>query len=275
MRAQAGYRHTYYELGKEFAGLDAHGTAEVASLGLSWPLVRTQTTRLALGLSYLYKELEDHQDATGLHNSKHSELLPLTLAFHHRDRQGITYGSLTYTAGNLKLDEQLRVIDRISGTDTRGHFDKWNLDLARLQRTGIAGLTLFGRGAFQWAGENLDSSESFLPGGARGVRAYPQAEGAGDEGWLVQLEARYRLNALEPFLFYDASRVWLNARDSGIQPPVTDNTRTLAGAGVGVRYNRGPLDISAALAWRTRGGEPEAETRDRNPRLWASAVWHF
>lgn len=275
LRGQAGYRHTYYELGEEFAGLDAHGTADVATLGLSWPLVRTRETHLVLELSYQHKDLEDHQDATGTHNDKRSDLLPLTLQFHHRDSQGITYGTFAYTAGNLDLDARLRAADKISGTDTRGHFDKWNLDLARLQRTDITGLTLFGRASLQRAAKNLDSSESFLLGGASGVRAYPQGEGSGDEGWLLQLEARYRLNAAEPFVFYDAGRVQINARRGSIRPAVTSNTRSIAGAGLGIRYNHGPLNLSTAVAWRTRGGEPESDSRDSDPRLWATAGWRF
>lgn len=275
LRGNVGYAHTYYELGKDFENLGAHGTAKVTSVGLAYPILRSQKANLALAVSYQHKALEDRQDAVGTRNDKSSNALPIVLQFDRRDSGGITYGALVYTAGRLKLDAALEAADIASHANTRGHFDKWNLDLARLQTTPVSNLTLFGRFSGQWAGKNLDSSESFILGGASGVRAYPQGEGTGDEGYFVQLEARYRLGAAEPFAFYDAGRVRINAEPGGILPPVTDNTRSLAGAGLGVRYSQGPLALEAAAAWRTLGGAPTSDTQDRRPRLWASASWRF
>lgn len=275
LRGTVGYAHTYYELGKDFKNLKAHGTARVTSLGLSYPILRSQKANLALAVSYQHKALEDRQDATNTRNDKSSNALPIVLQFDRRDGGGITYGALVYTAGRLRLDAALEAADIVSNTNTRGHFDKWNLDLARLQTTPVSNLTLFGRLSAQWAGKNLDSSESFILGGASGVRAYPQGEGTGDEGYFVQLEARYRMGAAEPFAFYDAGRVRINAAPGGILPPVTDNTRSIAGAGLGVRYGSGPWSLEAAAAWRTHGGAPTSDTQDRRPRLWASALWRF
>lgn len=275
LRGSLGYSHTTYELGKDFRDLDAHGTAKVTSIGLSYPLLRSQAVNLALGVFWQNKDLEDRQDATHTRNSKESDVLPVSLQFDRRDAWGVTYGALVYTAGRLALDAELDSADRASNTDTRGHFHKWNLDLARLQTTPIANLNLFGRASFQWAGKNLDSSESFFLGGAQGVRAYPQGEGNADEGWLVQLEARYRIGRIEPFLFFDAGRVDIHAEPSRITPPVIDNTRSLAGSGPGLRYAGGPLALEATLAWRHRGGAPQSDTRDDQPRLWVGASWQF
>lgn len=275
LRGNVGYAHTYYELGKDFEPLKAHGTAKVANLGLSYPILRSQTANLALAVSYQHKDLEDRQDAVGIRNDKSSDTFPIVLQFDRRDAGGLTYGALAYTAGRLSLDATLEAADSASNANTRGHFDKWNLDVARLQTTPVANLTLFGRFSGQWAGKNLDSSESFILGGASGVRAYPQGEGAGDEGYFVQLEARLRMGAAEPFLFYDAGRIRINAEPGGMIPPVTDNTRSLAGAGLGVRYAPGPFALEAAAAWRTQGGAPTSDTQDRRPRLWASAIWRF
>lgn len=275
LRGNVGYAHTYYELGKDFANLQAHGTAKVTSAGLSYPILRSQKANLALAVSYQHKALEDRQDTTGTRNDKSSDTFPIVLQFDRRDGGGITYGALAYTAGRLKLDAALEAADIASRANTRGHFDKWNLDVARLQTTPVSNLTLFGRFSGQWAGKNLDSSESFILGGASGVRAYPQGEGAGDEGYFVQIEARLRMGAAEPFLFYDAGRVRINADPGGMIPPVSDNTRSLAGAGLGVRYNEGPFAVEAAVAWRTHGGAPTSDTQDRRPRLWASANWRF
>lgn len=275
-RASLGYAHTYYELGKDFAALDAHGTAKVTSLGLSYPLRRSQRTNFIAGLSFQRKELDDRQGATATHNSKHSEVVPLTLQFDHRDTYGgITWGALAWTAGQLDLDATLTAQDQVSGADTRGSFNKWNLDIARLQSTSWSAFTLFGRLSAQWAGKNLDSSESFLLGGASGVRAYPSGEGNGDEGWLVQLEARWRQGAFEPYVFHDAGEVKINAKPAGLVPPVIKNTRAIAGSGLGLRWAVRPVSLDAAVAWRTQGGTPDSDTEDRNPRVWARLTYHY
>lgn len=278
LRGNVGYAHTYYELGEDFATLGSHGTAEVTSAGLTYPLVRSQKTNLTLGATFQHKRLNDRQDSTATSNDKRSDSLPVSLQFDHRDGLGgggISFGSLTYTTGRLKLDAQLEAADIASNTGTRGAFDKWNLDLARMQLTPIQNLMLYGRFSGQWAGKNLDSSEGFSLGGANGVRAYPQGEGNGDEGWLVQVEARYTMGKLVPYAFYDAGEVRVNADPGRITPAVTDNTRRIAGAGLGLRYADGPWSLDASVAWRTDGGRPVSDTRDRNPRLWLTANWRF
>jgi hemolysin activation/secretion protein len=275
LRGDVGYSHTYYELGKDFKNLKARGTAKVSSAGLSYPVIRSRDANLNLSAKFQHKDLEDRQDATASRNTKQSDVLPISLQFDRRDAYGITYGNLTYTAGRLKLDAALEAADIASGTDTRGHFGKWNLDLARLNTTPIDKLTLFGRLSSQWASKNLDSSESFILGGANGVRAYPQGEGNGDEGWFVQLEARYRLGNVEPFVFHDEGRVRINADPGRITPAVTNNTRSIAGSGLGVRFAQGAFSLEAAAAWRTKGGAPQSDTKDDKPRLWATAGYRF
>lgn len=275
LRANVGYSHTYYELGEDFASLDAHGTAKVTSLGLAYPILRSQQANLAVGLAYQHKRLEDRQDATNTRNDKESDVLPVTLQFDRRDAWGVTWGSVAYTVGDLDLDAALKAADRASRMDSRGHFDKWNLDIARLQATSIANFNLYGRLSAQWAGKNLDSSESFLLGGPNGVRAYPVGEGNGDEGYLVQLEARYRLGSVEPYLFYDVGKVRINADNGRLVAPLADNTRSIAGSGLGLRWQHGDFGLDAALAWRTHGGKPQSDTRDTNPHGWVSLVWRF
>jgi len=278
LRANLGYAHTYYELAKDFASLQAYGTAKVTSAGFSYPLVRSQQSNLTLGAAWQYKQLRDQQDSTASHSDKSSNSLPISLQFDHRDGLGgggISYGALAYTAGRLKLDSGLENLDTNSKADTRGSFQKLNLDVARLQATPVAGLTFFGRASVQWANKNLDSSEGFSLGGASGVRAYPNGEGDGDAGWLAQLEARYAMVPFSPYAFIDAGRVKVNADATSIIPAVTNNTRSLAGFGLGTRYSAGAWNLDAALAWRSRGGQPTSDTKDTNPRLWVTAGYQF
>lgn len=277
LRGQIGYAHTYYELAKDFKSLDATGTAKVSSLGLSYPLIRSQRSNLNVSAVYQHKRLRDEQGSAASDDRKSSDSFPVTLSFDHRDSLGgggITYGSVIYTWGDLQLDRGLCAADRASGQDTRGNFNKFNLDIARLQAL-PAGFTLFGRFSGQWADRNLDSSESFSLGGAYGVRAYPSGEGNGDEGWLAQLELRYSLGAFAPYLFHDAGRVKINAKPGSLVPAVADNHRSISGSGLGVRYQQEGWNLDASVAWREHGGRPESDTKDRNPRLWISAGYQF
>lgn len=159
LRAQVGYSHASYQLGKDFSTLDATGTARIGSAGLSYPITRSQTTNLNLSGLYQHKALNDKNGLAASDDSKKSDSLVLTLGFDRRDSLGgggITYGALAYTTGRINLGAALEATDRTSAQNTRGSFDKWNLDLARVQTTGIDGFTLFGRLSAQSAGKNLD-----------------------------------------------------------------------------------------------------------------------
>lgn len=278
LRGNVGYAHTYYQLGNDFANLGATGTADVTSAGLSYPLIRSQISNLVLAGTYQHKRLNDKQDLVGTSYGKSSDSLPIALNFDYRDSLvsgGVTFGALTYTPGTLHLDDALAAQDAASGRDKRGRFNKLNVDVARLQQTPVSNLTFYGRASAQWADKNLDSSEGFLLGGPNGVRAYPVSEGAGDDGWLAQLEMRYALGEVVPFVFYDAGKVRINAKAGNLAVPVTTNTRSLAGGGAGVRYQHGALSIDASVAWRTEGGDAVSDTKAKNPAVWLAFLYRF
>lgn len=272
LRAQVAYGHTAYQLGKEFSELDARGTARVASAGLSYPLVRSQRRNLSLGVDLVHKALRDNYRAADVRQNKFSNSLPVALRFDARDSLaggGITFGTLGWTPGTLKLDSDLTLSDGLTARSA-GHFNKLNLDVARLQSL-TSRWSLYGRFSGQWTRDNLDSSEDFGLGGPTGVRAYPLGEGYGDRGWLAQLEVRYAMGGINPFVFYDAGRVQTVAHpwQDGV------NHRRLAGAGVGARLNWAGVQAEASVAWRTTGGDPTSDSRKRTPTLWASMAYAF
>ena len=275
LRGNVGYSHTSYELGKDFANLQSTGTAKAASLGVSYPIIRSQRANLTVAASYQHKKLNDKQGLASTNENKSSDSLPITLQFDQRDGLGgggITYGSLAYTPGRLKLDTALTTTDQTSGQNTRGRFDKWNLDIARVQALS-ASFTGFGRVSAQWAGKNLDSSEGFSLGGANGVRGYPSGEGNGDEGWMAQLELRYAMGAFNPYVFHDSGRVKINADTGSLAVAPNTNHRSIGSFGVGTRYTEGNINLDASLAWRTHGGQPQSDTADRDTRAWVT-VWY-
>ncbi len=275
-RANVSYARTYYLLGKDFAASDASGTAEVYSAGAAYPVVRTQAVNLTANLSYQHKRLHDIQGAAGTESRKSSDSIPVNLQFDARDgflAGGVTYGSVGVTAGRLTLSDV--ATDVTSGLNSRGSFNKWNLDIARLQSTWAANLSFFGRVSAQWASKNLDSSERIGLGGPAGVRAYPVGEGFGDSGWLAQVEMRYQAGAFAPYAFYDAGSVRINAKPESLATVPSTNERSVAGAGLGTRYQRGPWNLDLAVAWRVHGGTPEADNVLRDPRVWLTARYLF
>ncbi|MDE2402782.1 MAG: ShlB/FhaC/HecB family hemolysin secretion/activation protein [Burkholderiales bacterium] len=273
LRGNVGYAHTHYELAKQFASLDATGTADMTTVGLSYQLIRSQQINVSVVGAYQHKKLDDRQGTTNTRSDKKSDAIHLTLQFDRRDGfggGGITYGSLGYTRGELDLDASLKAADAASAK-TQDSFDKWNLDIVRTQATPVSNLTLFGRVSAQWAGKNLDSSEDFGLGGPNGVRAYPTDEGFGDEGWLMQIETRYQMGSVAPYAFYDVGRTKINKNLWA----AGNNKRELSGYGLGLRFTEREWSVDASLAWRDLGGQPTSDTADRYQRLWMTVSRRF
>ncbi|SEA35166.1 Hemolysin activation/secretion protein [Desulfuromusa kysingii] len=265
MRGQIGYAHTDFEVGKEFSNLDATGKAQVGSLGLSYPLIRSQKTNLRLAAVYQHKRLEDKIGLTHNTTRRSSNSIPFSLFFDHRDGlagSGISYGSISWTVGRVTFKENVN-------NSPEGSFQKINLDIARIQQL-TSKSSLFARVVAQKSNSNLDSSEDFGVGGIYGVRAYSSGEGYGDQGILAQLELRYRIRTLTPYLFYDLGHVRIDK--SNAHPA---NHRRIEGAGLGLRGEYKNLYTHVAVAWRTKGGASLTDSKDRNPRLWATLGYRF
>lgn len=263
LRGTLGYAHTDYTLGKGFEGYT--GTAKVASVGLSYPLVRSERVNIVLSATYQQRELDDDAAFIGYNRATDSKTLPLGLRFDARDGLaggGITYGGVTLTPGQLDVE----VLGR---TEIDYRFTKATLELARIQALGQH-LTLFGRFSGQWSDRDyLDGSENFFLGGPMGVRAYPAGEGSDSEGWLTQFELRYRAaRGLAPYLFLDAGRTPNGGIDEG-------KTRSLSATGLGIRYNLGGLNVDISSAWKIDGGDALSDDRQRNPRIWAAVSYRF
>ena len=269
LRGNVGYSHTEYELGKDFKATQSSGTARVTSLGLSYPIIRSQRANLTVVAATQEKRFKDSRldPATESINTerKSSQTTPIALQFDRRDNLGdggITFGSATLTHGRLKLDGA-------DDNNTRGTFNKFNLDVVRLQAV-TPSATMYARFNAQEADKNLDSSEGMSAGGANAVRAYPSGEWSGDVGWLTQLELRHSMGAYAPYVFYDHSRIKANAKGTG------NTTRKYSGYGVGLRYQRGSWSADLTMAWRGNGGRPaDLSERDAKPRMWLSVMYGF
>ncbi len=268
------YAHLSYRLGYEFEPLDAHGTANVVSLYGSYPLVRSRDTNLRAVWDFDSRTFRDEVGATSSVTDRSARVAIVGLAGDHSDRfwgGGWTTFSVNWAVGDLNIKTPLaRAIDAATAR-TNGSYNKLSFDIARLQQ--LRGpLSLYGEARGQVASKNLDSSEKMELGGAYGVRAYPEGEAYGDQGYILTAEARLRLAALSKLLrgrleavaFVDHGSVTLNKSPWNADP----NHRTLSAAGVGLNWaDSHGLLLKVAYAFKL-GNEPALSAPDRSGRLW-------
>jgi hemolysin activation/secretion protein len=274
-RVGAAYSHSKYQLGKEFDALGANGTTEAASLFTSYPLYLSQISTLFGTLTYDAKKFNDNLDSVFSKTEKRVQSLSIGLSGDHLDKiygGGRTSIDTAFYAGHLRLDETSQQID-VASAKSSGDFVKASYFLNRLQRLAdqdTLSVSLSG----QLAGNNLNSSEKYSLGGSYGVRAYPQGEASGDAGSMLNVELTHNfMPQLQGVLFYDYGHIKINHNNFS----TADNTRTIAGAGVGVNASLHGLRLNSYLAWRTQGGVPMSEpvSVDRTPRLWVQVSGEF
>jgi hemolysin activation/secretion protein len=270
LKAGLAYSDLHYRLGREFEPLGAHGSAQVATGFIAYPLIRSQGNNLNVQLSYDDKRMNDKIDATFSDSSKKVSVWTLGLSGDRLDGffgGGITAYSLSLYGGQLRLDSASAALDSgAGGHRTNGNYSKLSFSALRLQRLG-GNWQLYGALTGQAAAKNLDSSEKMSLGGAYAVRAFPQGEAAADEALLFNLELRYsfaQLPGLQAIAFYDAGSARIN-REALITD--SNNRRHLSGEGLGLQWNyNNSFTLRAYVAWRN-GSRPVSDT-DRTPRVW-------
>ncbi len=258
-----GVSRMTYDLGGAFSALGATGTANTVSLFGSRPLFHLTDHQMKFVYGYDYRQLEDDLGFAGsyyqallknafgnLDSEKHSHNLHVGIEGADRFPKAgiaITYDTKA-TMGWMSMDSDYsKFMNRYS--DTEGRFMKLEANLTAVQSLGHM-TDVVAKLSGQMANRNLDSSEEFYLGGARGVRAYPQAEASGDQGWLGSLELRYhtKLPGLTLSTYLDGGHVKLVKNSSA-----PDNSRSLKGWGIGVAYSK-PDDWFARLDYARRIG---------------------
>jgi len=271
-KATAGvaYSHLEYKLGHNFAPLPQYdGTADIASIYGSYPLIRSRNTNLYAGLAFDAKKFRDNWEPNP---DKKSQVLMASLYGNHRDYiggGGVSAYSATFHAGRLDLETP--------GVSTE-HFNKVTFSASRLQRvTDTISLSATING--QVASKNLDSSEKMELGGMYAVRAYPEGEAFADQGYVLNLEARMQLPKLYDHMpgqltligFVDTGSVMLNKDFVG----TGENHRTLSGAGVGLNWSEPNNYMVRAYYAHRLGNEKATSSPDSSGRFWIQGVKYF
>ncbi len=281
-KATAGvaYAAMDYELGEEFEYLDAHGTAQIASIYGNYPLIRSRNTNLYALAEYDDKIFRDKVGDTLL-SERDVRVGMGGLAGNHRDRfagGGLTTYSLTASIGDVDIKTREALAVDEATAQTNGSFQKLGYDVARLQSiTDRIGLYAGING--QFASQNLDISEKMALGGPYAVRAYPVGEGYSDEAYVATLEARLLLPTLWESMPGQMHLIGFADTGTGTinQDPWTneDNHRTLSGAGIGLTwadYNN--FMVNACYAHKL-GNEVATAAPDASGQIWLQAVKYF
>jgi hemolysin activation/secretion protein len=185
---------------------------------------------------------------------------------------------LSLSAGSLDIETPGALLVDAASAQTNGSYNKLWFNATRSQAITDT-FSLHGSLTGQLASKNLDPSEKMVLGGIDGIRAYPQGEGFGDQGYLVNLEARLLLAGLSGRVpgdvhllgLVDAGRITI---DKNPWFP-GENTRTLSGTGVGITWAEpGNFAVRTYYA-RKLGNEPAISAPDKSGRFWIQAVKFF
>lgn len=280
-RVGVAYSDLRYQIGREFAVLHANGTAQVASLFGSYPLVRSRDANLNLHLGYDDKKFRDRVDSVPSVADKKVHVLTAGISGDQTDRRGaggMTTFSVAASTGSLDLQTPAKRDEDAVTAKSNGHFNKLAFSVSRLQNMTDT-LSLYGAISGQLASKNLDVSEKMELGGMYGVRAYPEGEGYADQGYLLTLETRLLLPKLMPTMagnmhligFVDTGSVTINKN-----PWTADkNHRTLSAAGVGLNWTDDTNFAVRALYAHKLGSEAATSAPDKSGRFWIQAVKYF
>lgn len=269
--------HLHYRLiAPEFTELRAKGISRAVGLEANYPLVRSQASNLYLNANLDNKHLNN--SAGGNITSRYSvQTSSLGLSGNLFDKLGgggANSASLALVGGRLDLDGSPSQTGDAATTRSAGHYKKLRLTASRQQVVSDS-LSAFAALAGQKANKNLDSAEKFYLGGASGVRAYPASEGGGSEGYLINLELRWRLSKEVTLTgFYDRGHVLVN-RDNQFNGAPALNAYSLHGAGMSMAW-QAASGIALKATWARRLGHnpnPAANGNDQDGSLVKHRFW--
>lgn len=283
--------HSEYELvSQEFETLGMKGPAQNAGLGLLVPVLRDSRDNITLRLGVDQNRFKN--EAVGSVISRYrSDVLGLQLDGQHVDGLGAggqSQWAIEVSRGELDLSDSPVTHQEgdASSARTAGYFSKAKASVSRRQWINPRNAILTSLQG-QWADKNLDGSEKFFLGGARGVRAYPTSEAAGSAGYLFSLEWETRLlttarSRWSLATFYDRGEI---ERYKNIFNANLRNRYALEGYGLWLGHQSkiggSQLGLKITVA-RRMGSNPEANLRGEDQdgtriknRVWFDANLQF
>jgi len=263
-----------YVLGDSLSAIGGHGTANVASLWLKQPLVRSQGQNVYAQMQLDGLWLDDLVDTAN--TQKNRKLLNTAFSLNGDVRdlvpQGLSSWKASLIAGKVNFLNSAAQLADSETAQTQGNFVKYNAWANHLQ-TLTAKDTLYVAFSGQTASTNLDQSQKMTVGGPASVRAYATGAVSGDSGALLTVELRHLLDGpvwgaegrWQVMAFVDSARLSIN------KTPWTSsiNQATLSGGGIGLVW-AGTKQFTVQLTLAERlGTVPALITNSPKVQGWA------
>jgi len=269
-----------YRIGKQFQSLDANGWEGIGSLYASYPLIRSYTNNLYLLFDADQRFFQDNIGADSSSVDKRASVLTAGISGNYYDSfggGGWTDYAASGVAGDLSVETASARAEDDSTARTNGGYAKLSASISRLQNL-LGPLSLYASFRGQFAAKNLDISEKMELGGATGVRAYPEGEAYGDDGYIATLEPRLLLpkparlpGQLQLIAFVDTGYVKVE------HTPYSDakNGLTRTGAGAGLSWSD-PNGFVVTLTYADLLGDNKATSyRDNAGEFWFEIIKYF
>jgi hemolysin activation/secretion protein len=247
-RASVTSSRATYALGGSFASQRLNGVADSQRLGLSYPIIRSNSKSLRVQLEADQTALNDNYLAVGRFPAKNSRGQTLTTSAEWIDSWGgggANRLDLALRSGQLILNAAATADD---GYNTRGEFSKLVLNATRQQNLGKEVSMQVALNA-QEAGKNLDSSEKLSLGGPLTLPGYGNGEAVADSGYWLRLGTRWQVQSS---LTLSAMTNWAQLRlaKQALANASVNNTRELADFALGADWVLlKNLNASALVAW--------------------------
>jgi hemolysin activation/secretion protein len=240
--------YSHLQLTKEFAALQATGTAKVLGLFFDKALIQDVGFEWRVNGGFDYKNISN-EELNNLVSRDKERVIKLGTELDITDRYGRTIIDPEIDVG---LPDVFNGMDPKDGLASRagsgGSFQKGDISVYRLQPLPLS-TSLLWKNTGQWSHGTLPAAEEFELGGPTSVRGYGVDEAAGDKGFYSALEwsippyfipdymkvpwTQERLkDSLRFVTFYDFGFAHLNSVAAG-----EEKNTTLTDYGYGVRLN--------------------------------------
>ncbi len=206
---------------------------------LTYPLVRTRDNTLSLDGGFTVQDAKVDILGAKISHDKW-RVLDLGVTYSSGDMMGGAFSSTLDVAQGLSIlgatpnhSPNLSLGGRTTFTKLTG--------LLRYTNTIAAPVSFAITANGQYALQPLITGEQLLFGGTQVGRGYDPGAVTGDSGVGGSFELRYDtrlpdydINALQPYIFFDAAKVWNRPRPAAVGIPLSDFN--IASTGVGVRF---------------------------------------
>lgn len=221
----------------ESSGAPVRSKADIATLGLSYPLLRSRAESLRLRMRLnVYNGKQDILDGLLVQDDK-ARALRLGAGWDRTDAWGVNFADFEVSKGITGLGATRAGSDRAQRPDADYGFTKFNLFAGRLQQLG-GDFSLQASVQGQWTNDPLPLSERAALGGELILRAFDAGELVGDRAYAGKLELRY-----EPSLIPGGRVTFYGYAEAGrtvtLQQRLPDISQKGGSAGFGVRGTLG------------------------------------